>query len=558
MSSNKIKEVAFKYAVKNAFEHNGSAQMGAVIGKVKALFSEIEIKEISEIVKSIVQEVNSLNKERLEEHYTFFCEEGWELKQIEKEKTLPELDWIKNNEEIITRVAPNPSGAMHFGHARPAVLSDEYVKKYGGKLFIRFDDTDPKTKKPIKGIENEFLEEFKWLGIKVDGVKNASDNLKRYYQVIEELIKKEKAYVCFCNSEEWKQKIWKGKECECRKKDINWQLTNWKKMLTHEIKEGSAVVRIKSDLNQKDTSLIDWWLAKVVDNVEHPNKVATKEHVWPSYNLASAVDDHDMQINFIIRGQEHISNEKKQRQLYEIFNWEYPHTKYHGKIAQIGDMILSKSIIKELMEKEGLSRDDDPRIATLKSFRRRGFSPKTIRKIIFEIGLNTKEVKIDMENFSAHNKEILGEVNNYPFIEEGVECEVIGIRQGEINSYGEKTILKNPIEKFIIDKNEIKQIKKGDIIRLKDGFNIKINEINEYQIIANFISFEKLSNIQKNINWIMKNIEVEVLMSNGTKKLGISSKNLEMENNIIYLQNIGFVKIEEKTELRIKCIFMHK
>ncbi len=556
MNSEELKSTAFKYSIKNAFEHEGTAQIGAVIGKVKALFPDIEMKEISLITKSVVDEVNTLDKKRLEEHYKFFSEEGWELKQVEKEKVLPELTWLKKDEKIITRVAPNPSGAMHFGHARPAILSDEYVKKYGGKLFVRFDDTDPKIKKPIEGIEKEFLEEFKWLGINIDGTSNASNNLKRYYQIIEELIKKDKAYICFCEAEKWKSLIWKGKACECRKKSSSEQLLQWKKMLKHEIKEGQAVARIKSDLNQKDTSLIDFWLAKVVDNVEHPNKNAIKEHVWPSYNLASAVDDHDMKINFIVRGQEHISNEKKQRQLYEIFGWTYPNTVYHGKITEIADMILSKSKIKDLMEKEGLTRDDDPRLATLKSFRRRGFSPLTIRKIIFNIGLNISGAKIDIENFAAINKEIIGEVNRYPFIENGVECEVIGLREGEINYYGQKIIIRNPIQKFILDKKEIQKIKVNDIIRLKNAFTIKVEEINEYYIRANFISFEKTNNIT-NVNWLIDGIDVDVLMSDGKNKFGISAQNLRNENGIIYFSNLGYANIENKNE-KIECVFSYE
>lgn len=552
-----IENTARKYATKNAFEHKGSAQTGAVIGKVKALFPEIDLKKIGPTVSKIISEVNSLDKNELASEYKKFESEGWELKQVEKEKTLPELTWFKKGDEIITRVAPNPSGAMHFGHARPAILTDEYVRKYGGKLFVRFDDTDPKIKKPLEGIEKEFLSEFSWLDIKVAGISNASNNLKRYYQIIEELIKKEKAYICFCESEKWKALIWKGKECPCRKKSAKEQLENWGKMLKHEIKEGEAVVRIKSDLKQKDTSLIDWWLAKIVDKVEHPNKNAINNHVWPSYNFASAIDDHDMKINFIIRGQEHISNEKKQRQLYEIFNWTYPHTIYHGKVSKVGDMILSKSKIKTLMEKEGLTRDDDPRLATLKSFRRRGFSPIAIRKVITDAAISLKEVKIDLANFAFRNKEVTSEVNNYPFIEEGIECEVIGIREGEVNYYGEKIVLKKPIEKFILDKKEILKFKAGDVIRLKNAFNIKFNEINEFGATANFISFEGSN--QPVINWIGvgKEQDASVLMSDGSKKVGLSTRNIKENSGIICFLGLGYVNIEDKNSA-INCIFSYK
>ena len=156
-----IRAVAYKYAVKNAFEHGGKAQAGAVVGKVKALFPEAEMKQIGAVAGAVVSEVNKLSKEKLSEEYEKYNSEGWELTHVEKEKTLPELEWFKPGMKLVTRMAPNPSGVMHFGHARPAVLTDEYVKKYGGKYILRFDDTDPKIKIPIEGAEKEFISDFK-------------------------------------------------------------------------------------------------------------------------------------------------------------------------------------------------------------------------------------------------------------------------------------------------------------------------------------------------------------------------------------------------------------
>ncbi len=558
-SNSEIKKTAFKYAVKNAFEHKGKAQIGAVVGKVKALFPDLILGEAMPTINEAMTEANSLGKKELEENYNLFNEAGWELKHEEKEKTLPELNWLKKGEKIITRVAPNPSGAMHFGHARPAILSDEYVKKYGGKLFVRFDDTDPKIKKPLEGIEKEFLEEFKWLGIKVAGTSNASNNLKKYYKIIETLLADNKAYICFCKPEDWREKVWKSTACPCRDKTAKEQLKYWKEMLKWKLKEGSCVVRLKTDLKDKDSSVRDWWLARIVDNVEHPNKKVLNEHVWPSYNLASAVDDYYMGINFIIRGQEHIQNEKKQRYLYDYFKWQYPHTAYHGKIAKVGDMILSKSKIKEMMEKGGLERDDDPRLATLKSFRRRGFKPETIRKIIFELGLNPNDAKIGIENFAAINKTFLGEVKAYPFIEDGAEIEIINILKGKINAYGSEITIDKAIMKFIVDKKEIAKFKSGEIIRMKDGFNIKLTEVSEYGAKANFVSYEKSG--YKTINWLVEGQEreINVLVSDGKEKVGMSVSNIskEKENTIVNLINLGYVNIEENNE-KTNCVFAHE
>jgi len=553
-SKDEIQKVAFKYAVKNAFEHDGCAQVGAVVGKVKALFPLVDLKGAMPIVTKTVDEVNGLSTDKLKESFDMFASMGWELKQIEKEKVLPELDWI-GKEKLVTRVAPNPSGAMHFGHARPAILSDEYVKKYGGLFFLRFDDTDPKIKKPVEGIEKEFLEEFKWLGIKVDRTFNASDNLKKYYKIIENLLKNNQAYICFCDSEKWRKLIWKNKACPCREKDAKEQLAEWKKMLKHEIKEGEAVVRLKTDLNDKDPSLRDWWLARIVDVVEHPNKKAAKEHVWPSYNLASAVDDHDLGITFIIRGQEHIQNEAKQKYLYEYLGWIYPHTMYHGKIAQVGDMLLSKSKIKVLMEKEGLSSDDDPRLATLKSFRRRGFKAEAIRKIIFEMGLNPSEAKIGIENFASANKEFLGEVAEYPFFSDAAQIEVIDMGAGEVDSYGEKVKFDSPLQTFIVDKKDLVKLKKGVKIRFKQAFNANITEVSEFGAKARFVSYTKEKN--ETISWLKNGIDVEVLMSDGSTLVGFTSQEMSMATGVVRLEGIGYVNIEKVEEGKVKCIFTH-
>jgi glutamyl-tRNA synthetase len=553
-----INEITKKYAIKNAHEHKGEAQLGAVVGKVKALFPKEDVGKIMPSIKLIVNEINSMNKKEIEKNYIKYEKEGWELKKEEKEKTLPKLEWLEKGEKIITRVAPNPSGAMHFGHARPAILTDMYVKKYGGKFILRFDDTDPKIKKPIEGIEQEFLSEMMWLGIDIHQTANASDNLARYYEIIEKLIKDGNAYICDCDSEKWREKIWKSKPCPCRDKKPKEHLGKWKKMLKHEIKEGEAVVRLKTNLLAKDSSTRDWWLARVVDDVQHPNLKVKDKHVWPSYNLASAIDDHDMKINFIIRGQEHRQNEDKQKQLYDYFGWVYPHTKYHGKIGKVGDMILSKSKIKLLMEKGGLTRDDDPRLATLKSFRRRGFKPEAIRKVIFDLGLNINEAKISLENFAAANKQFLGEVFEYPFFEEAVEVEIINLPKGKVDMCGEEIELNGPIEKFLVDKKELSK-QKNEIIRFKNAFNVKLTKISEYGGNAEFISYQNTNTTKcPIINWIIDPIDIEITMSDGSIKRGFSTPTIIEANGVIRIENIGYVNIEEKKNGIIKCVYGHK
>jgi glutamyl-tRNA synthetase len=552
-----IYEMALKYAVKNAFEHQGKAQVGAVVGKVKALFPDADLKTVMPEINKAVNEANTFDKDKLKSKYDEFASEGWELKHVEKEKTLPELDWFKPGMKIITRVAPNPSGAMHFGHARPSVLTDEYVKKYGGTYILRFDDTDPKVKVPVAGIEKEFIRDYEWLGIKFHKTASASNNLPRYYEVIEELLKKDKAYVCSCESETWRKLIWDKKACPCRERNSKEQLIEWKKMLAHEIKEEEAVVRIKTDLNNPDPSERDWWLAKVVDEVNHPNPKAKNNHVWPSYNLASAVDDHDMNVNLIIRGQEHMTNGDKQKELYNFFGWEYPHTYYHGKISKLGDMTLSKSKMKLIMDEQGVERYDDPRMATIMAFKRRGFTPEAIRKVIIDCGLSLKEVKITLDMFAAANKAALGEVNSYPFFEEATEIEIYNMTDGEGECYGQNVKFESGIEKLFIDKKELLKYKnkKDVLVRMKKAFNAKITESGEFSGKAMFVSYAKTE--YPVISWIDEPIDVEVLMNDGTTKRGLSSPSLLEAKGVVHFEGLGYANIEAKDKGIIKCIYSY-
>ena len=553
-----IEMVARKYAVKNAFEHEGKAQTGAVVGKVKALLPQTDLKKAMPKINLIVQEINKMKKDLLEEEYKKFEAIGWELKAVEKEKVLPELTWLKKGEKLICRMAPNPSGAMHFGHARPAVLNDEYVKKYGGKLILRFDDTDPKVKTPVEGIEKEFIRDFKWLGIKFDEMYSSSDRLEYYYKVIEKLLKEGNAYVCFCESEKWRELIWKSKPCPCRKKSAKEQLVQWKKMLKHEIKEGEAVVRIKTNLKNPDPSTRDWWIAKVVDTVNHTNKKVLDKHVWPSYNLASAIDDHEMNVNYVIRGQEHVTNGEKQKELFNLMGWKnFPHTDYLGKISKLGDMVLSKSKMKIIMEKEHIARYDDPRMTTIMALRRRGFRAEAIRKIITDCGVSLKEVKITTENFAAANKEFLGEVNEYPFFEEAVQIEIYNMGFGETESYGEKINFKEPIIQLLVNKKEIVRHKAGEIIRLKKGFNLRLDEVTEFGAKGTFISYSQAKN--PIVSWLKKEntIDAKLLMSDGTERIGLTSRQILKEKGIIHFEEIGYANIEETKENTIHCVFAH-
>jgi len=560
----KLKEMALKYAVKNAFEYNGKADLKAVIGKLVSIDKELgknlgkHIKEITEAIET----VNSMEKKELKKKYNSL--EFTELPE-RKQKEEMKLDWAEK-EKVVTRYAPNPNGPFHLGNARAIINSYEYAKKYNGKFILRFDDTDPKVKRPMENAETVFKKDLKWLGIEVDETFFASDRMEIYYNYMKKVISKGKAYVCKCNKEDWKKLIDENKGCKCRTKKPKEQLKEFEKMLSNELKEGQAVLRIKTDLKAKDPSLRDWWAAKIVDNPEHP-RAGSKYHVWPSYNFASAIDDHEMNITLIIRGQEHAQNTEKQKFLYEYFKWVYPHALHTGRI-KLNEMVLSTSKIKEGIEKKEFIGWDDPRLGTIQALKRRGFHPETIKEIIKEIGAKSSDVTIDFNRMIDINKKFIDKkADRYYFIEEPVKLDINFVPELEIEKpvhpdFPDQTKtyrLKEGSQAFLVSKKDLEKMEKGKIARLKHALNFRLTDKNEMNASGEFIGTQKLETKQL-IQWILTETTAEIMMPNATKKYGAIEKEIlkEAESNWVQLENFGYAKIDEIKENKVILWFTHK
>ncbi|MHC1573714.1 MAG: glutamate--tRNA ligase family protein, partial [Candidatus Syntropharchaeales archaeon] len=177
MEETVIRDLIRRYALQNAVKYGQTPQKGAVMGKVMGEHPELrsEAKKITEIVDEVLAQVDELGRDRwrpeLERIAPELIDEIFEPK--EPRKGLPELEGAENG--VIMRFAPNPNGTPTLGNARGIVVNAAYVKKYGGKLIIRFDDTDPSTKKPMIEAYDWYLEDISWLGVHPDEIIIASD-----------------------------------------------------------------------------------------------------------------------------------------------------------------------------------------------------------------------------------------------------------------------------------------------------------------------------------------------------------------------------------------------
>ncbi len=543
-----LADIIKKYVLINATEHEGTAQPKSVLGKLLADNPELRsrVLELRGEIELAAEEINTWGLEKQKKELDGMG--GYVREERVETKELPDLD--VSREGLVVRFAPNPDGALHLGNARPAVLSDEYAKRYKGKFILRFDDTDPKVKVPEKIFYKWIREDLKWLKIKVHKEVIASKRLDIYYDIAEELVKMDAAYVCTCG-EEWKKLVNASRACPCRSAPN--QLKRWRAMLTYKYKEGEAVLRIKTDLMAKNPAVRDWPAFRIVDKPMHP--LQTKKHVWPLYNFASAIDDHLFGITHIFRGQEHSTNETKQRFLYQHMKWQYPQVITLGRFS-MADMVLSKSTIREGVANDEYEGWDDPRLGTLRALRRRGFQPEALKQIILYIGPKPNDVTIAFENLAAYNRKAVDKMaNRYFFIQNPKRIEVRGLKTKRIKiplhpeiKRGYRTFALS--RTFFIDSDDYNRYQ-GMEVRLKDLCNVRLDET------AEFTSHD-VRNMPK-IMWVpARHVEVRIIMpGNPIKGYGETNLARTKPGDMVQLERFGFARIEKVSKDSVTAIFSH-
>lgn len=555
MPSEQLKQDAHRYAIKNAFEHNGKADLGAIIGKLKALHKELDIKKIAPIAAETIKKINAMPFAEIEKEFRKFEGQGYELKPKPERKGLPRLEWAEGSKEpVVTRYAPNPNGPPHLGNARAAYLSYAYAQMYGGKFILRFEDTDPKVKRPMENPEQEFRKDLEWFGIKVKEVYFASDRLELYYQHMRNLIELDGAYVCTCKPEKWRKLTEAKKPCPCRKEGAKETLAEFGKMLSHELKEGEAVLRIKTDLKHPDPSVRDWWVAKIVDKPEHP-RAGSKHNVWPSFMFQSAVDDHEMNITLILRGQEHSQNTTKQHFLYNYFGWAYPHSIHFGRFS-MGEMVLSTSKTKEGIEKGIYTGWDDIRLGTLRALRRRGFKPEALQHMLVDSGINPSDASISFDKLASYNRDLIkGMAERATFITDTVKLTVMMAEQMEVEKDGKAFELRGGIEELFVSASEVKMIKEP-VFRLRNAYNVRVEDREGIALDGKFAG--KAVEGKEVVNWIKEPMDIEVLMPDGKREVGAIESTELRKGEYLYLEKKGYVIVDSVEGKRPVAWFCHE
>ncbi|MCW1296642.1 MAG: glutamate--tRNA ligase [Candidatus Parvarchaeota archaeon] len=570
-----MKDLILKHALKNAIEHGGKAIVGAVISKVIAEKPELKtrIKELSKEISEIVKEVNELSVEEQKKKLEKVAPELLEKKKIEEKKGLKPLPNAEKG-KVVTRLPPEPSGFMHIGHGMSGLLNYLYAKMYDGKVWLRFEDTNPR--KVRKEYYDSFRRGYRWLGIEWDYEKRNSDDIEIYYKYASKLVLSGAMYACECKKDKIRKNRSVGIECEHRSNSIEENFEKWEKMLAGFYKEGEIIFRLKGDMNSKNYVMRDPTLFRIVD-FPHPF-TREKYKVWPTYDFSVAIEDSICGITHVLRSSEFAQRGELQNRIRELLNLKGPLIIEYSRFNFKGSPV-SKRKIRPLIESGIIKTWDDPRLTTIDGIRRRGIIPEAIREFtITQTGITQSERAYEWELLFAVNRKMLDPITKRYFVVldpikvlvKNAPSMVVKLKYHPEKELGFREIKVNGI--FYLQRDDVRLFKENDIIRLKDLFNIKIEKISEKEVIASFYGKEMIEKVPK-VQWVTdENVKLvvyypDVLFINDE----VNKRSLEMkrgigeiacsslkEGDIIQAERIGFMRLDKKENDELSFIFSHR
>ena len=406
--------------LRNALEYDGKAKLEAVISKTMASQPDLRsnIKSIIPEVKRLLNQINSLAISEQRALLQEMSPTADAKKHAEKISGLPPLYGAEIG-NVVTRFPPEPNGYPHIGHAKAAIIDDEYARMYNGKLILRFDDTNPLTEK------TEYYEAIKdgiqWLGIKPDLIKNASDDIFLLQDYGKKLVMSRGAYVCRCDQKTIQEYRSKGLECACRL-DSNSYDEALTEMFTGSFEPNEATIRFRGDMRSPNTAMRDPTLFRIIEG-NHPI-LGTSVRVYPTYDFAAPVEDSLDGVTHAMRTKEYELRNELYNAVLDRLHLRKPVVSEFSRLEFEG-LPVSKRKIKPLIEDKSLTGWDDPRLPTLIALKRRGFLPEAIRKYVLSLGWTLSESKPPFESLEAFNRRIIDDFSvRLFFVREPVELKV--------------------------------------------------------------------------------------------------------------------------------------
>ncbi len=309
-------------------------------------------------------------------------------------------DDIENNrlpDGLVTRFPPEPNGFLHIGHALSVSLNFGAADEFGGKAFLRFDDTNPE--KERQEFADAICDDVRWLGFDwQDRLTHASDYFERLYLVAEGLIEAGDAYVDSLSAEqirEYRGTLTSvGTDSPFRARSVEENLELFRRMRAGEFADGAHVLRAKIDMASPNINLRDPTLYRIRHATHQRSGDAWP--IYPMYDFAHTLCD-------VFEGITHSLCTLEFEDHRPLYDWlvarvahDYPPRQIEFSRLQVGYMVTSKRKLKALVDEGHVSGWDDPRMPTLAGLRRRGFPPAALLAFCRQVGITKKAKFIEL------------------------------------------------------------------------------------------------------------------------------------------------------------------
>ena len=300
---------------------------------------------------------------------------------------------------IHTRFPPEPNGYLHIGHAKSICINFGTAQKYNGLCNLRFDDTNP-TKEDVEYVDS-IKEDIKWLGFSWDDrMFYASDYFDKLYDFAVELIKRGKAYICDLTADqirEYRGTLTEpGKESPYRNRSIEESLDLFSRMKNGEFADGERVLRAKIDMSSPNITMRD----PVIYRISHTKHHRTGDEwcIYPMYDFAHPLSDAIEHVTHSICTLEFEEHRPFYNWLLENLGFDPATRPKQIEFARLNltHTVMSKRKLRQLVEGGYVSGWDDPRMPTISGFRRRGYTPESIRDFCEQIGVAKSNSLVDI------------------------------------------------------------------------------------------------------------------------------------------------------------------
>ena len=297
---------------------------------------------------------------------------------------------------VITRFPPEPNGHLHIGHAKSICLNFGVAKEFGGKTFLRFDDTNPlkESEEYVSAIQAD----IEWLGFQWSDITFASDHFEEIYQYAVDLISEGKAYVCSLSPEEIRVTRGTLKEpgvdSPFRARAVAENIDLFKRMRDGEFKEGEHVVRLKIDMSSPNINLRDPVIYRIIHASHH--RTGDDWCIYPMYDFTHCICDALESISHSLCTLEF----EDHRPLYD---WVLDNisVNYHPPQIEFSRLgleytVMSKRLLNRLVDEKFVDGWNDPRRPTISGLNRRGVPARAIRDFCDRIGVTKQDNTVEM------------------------------------------------------------------------------------------------------------------------------------------------------------------